>query len=541
MFKILVTDKVSEEGLKKLYAHKDFLVEHQPGIAPEDLKARIGQYDGLIVRNQTKVTKDIIEASGNLRVIARAGVGVDNIDVDAATRKGIIVVNSPGGNTISATEHTLAMMLSLSRNIPQAHKSASAGKWEREKFKGVELFKKTLGVIGTGKIGTEVAKRAKAFGMAVLGYDPYLTEERAGKLGIKKATLGEIAARADFITLHTPLMKETKHLINEAFLAKTKKGVRIINCARGGLVDEQALLQALQEGRVAGAALDVFENEPDITPGLLELPNVIVTPHLGASTREAQVRVAADVSDEIIHIFESEEIRNAINMPQTSGENRERMEPFLLLGEQVAQLGIQLLDEAPEKIEITYAGELLDEDTKLLTRTIIKGILARHLGSTVNLVNALHLLKEQGLTYNLQRNASLKGFSNYLELALYKKGKQVNIGASIINGFGGRIVKLNDYRVDLRPEQHLLYIRHLDIPGMIGRVGSILGSNDTNIGTMQVGRKEIGGEAIMVLTLDKTASRQVLDQLKEIIGIKTVQTLELATGYTFQEEPFVEV
>jgi len=293
MFNILVTDKVSEEGLKKLYAHKDFIVEHQPGIAPEDLKATIGQYDGLIVRNQTKVTKDIIEASGNLRVIARAGVGVDNIDVDAATRKGIIVVNSPGGNTISATEHTLAMMLSLSRNIPQAHKSAAAGKWEREKFKGVELFKKTLGVIGTGKIGTEVAKRAKAFGMAVLGYDPYLTEERAAKLGIKKATLDEIAAQADFITLHTPLMKETRHLINEAFLAKTKKGVRIINCARGGLVDEQALLQALQEGRVAGAALDVFENEPEITPGLLELPNVIVTPHLGASTREAQVRVAA--------------------------------------------------------------------------------------------------------------------------------------------------------------------------------------------------------------------------------------------------------
>ncbi|WP_018661577.1 phosphoglycerate dehydrogenase [Heyndrickxia acidiproducens] len=541
MYKILVTDKVSDQGLAKLYEHQNFTVEHQTNLTPADLKTVIGGYDGLIVRNQTKVTKEIIQAAGNLRVIARAGVGVDNIDIDAATRKGIIVVNSPGGNTISATEHTMAMMLSLSRNIPQAHHSASQGKWEREKFKGVELFKKTLGIIGMGKIGTEVAKRAKAFEMSIIGYDPYLTEERASKLGVTKGSLDEIAEQADFITLHTPLIKETRHIIDEAFLAKTKKGVRIINCARGGLVNEQALLQAIEDGHVAGAALDVFEKEPVITEGLLKLPNVIVTPHLGASTQEAQIRVAEDVSEEIINIFESQSIRHAINMPQTSGKNQERMEPYLLLGEQVAQLGIQLLHEAPEKIDITYGGELLDEDTKLITRTIMKGILSHHLGSTVNLVNALHLLKEQGLTYNIQRNASYKGFSNYMEVTLYKEGKQVNIGAAIINGFGARIVKLNDYRIDVRPEQHLLYIKHLDIPGMIGQVGSILGDNDTNIGTMQVGRREIGGEAVMVLTLDKTVSQPVLDQIKGLIGMKDAQILELTTGYTFQEEPFVEV
>ncbi|KHD84395.1 D-3-phosphoglycerate dehydrogenase [Heyndrickxia ginsengihumi] len=541
MYKVLVTDNVNDEGLTKLYEHEHFTVDKNTELPPKEIKEIIHQYDALIVRNQTKVTKEIIEHAANLKVIARAGVGVDNIDVDAATRKGIIVVNSPGGNTISATEHTLAMMLSLSRNIPQAHQSTTNGLWERDKFKGVELYQKTLGVIGMGKIGTEVAKRAQAFKMTILGYDPYLTEERASKLGIKKATLNEIAAASDFITVHTPLIKDTKHLINEAFLAKTKKGVRLVNCARGGLIDEHALLAALHSGHVAGAALDVFENEPKITEGLLKQANVIVTPHLGASTQEAQIRVAIDVSEEIINIFESQSIRNAINMPQTSGEVQGRMEPYLMLGEQVAQIGIQLLNDAPEKIDITYAGELIEEDTSLLTRTIIKGILTYHLGESVNLVNAIHLLKEQGLTYNIQKNAKNKGFSNYLELTLHKHSKEIKVGAAIINGFGARIVKLNEYRIDVRPEQHLLYIKHQDIPGMIGQVGSILGKNDTNIGTMQVGRKEIGGEAIMVLTLDKKIEQNVADNIKSLIGMKDIQTLELTTGYNFQDSPFIEV
>jgi D-3-phosphoglycerate dehydrogenase / 2-oxoglutarate reductase len=534
MYKVLVTDGISDTGLQSLFDHPNFIVDRQPTLPTEELKKIIGAYDALIVRSQTKVTGELLQAANRLQVIARAGVGVDNIDVNAATRKGIIVINAPGANTIAATEHTLAMMLSLARKIPQAHQKTATGEWDRNSFKGVELYKKTLGVIGMGKIGTEVAKRAKSFGMNILGFDPYLTEERAKKLGITKASLELIARDSDFITIHTPLTNDTKALVNEEYLRKTKKGVRFINCARGGIIDEKALVRAVQAGHVAGAALDVFEKEPVADPELLQNPNIIVTPHLGASTVEAQEKVAQEVSAEIIEIFESQSINHAVNMPQMSGETQAKMQPYLLLGDQIGQLVVQLLKQAPAKIEINYYGDLIEEDTELLTRTMIKGILSYHLSDSVNLINALHLLKEQGVSYNVQKNATNKGFANYMELSVSQDGQTAKIGATVLNGYGARIVKINQYRIDVKPEHHLLYVKHQDVPGMIGKVGSLLGDYLINIGTMQVGRTTVGGEAIMVLTLDKKVSADVLQALTLISGLDEAQLLELPNVDAFE-------
>ncbi|MEK3890134.1 phosphoglycerate dehydrogenase [Bacillus sp. FSL K6-3431] len=526
MYKILVAEAISDTGLKALYDHPKFTVDKLPGLSPEELKNIIKDYDALIVRSATQVTEDILENADHMRVVARAGVGVDNIDVAAATKKGIIVINAPGANTISAAELTMAMMLSLARSIPHAHASTSKGKWERGSFKGVEMYGKTLGVVGMGKIGTEVTTRAKSFGMKILGYDPYLTEDRAGQLGISKATLDEIAQEADFITIHTPLIKETRGIINDEFFAKTKQDVRIVNCARGGIIDEAALVRALQSGQVAGAALDVFETEPSTNHELLGHPNVVVTPHLGASTVEAQEKVAHEVSEEIIEIFETESIRHAVNMPKISGETHKKLQPFITLGEQMGMLAIQLLKEAPDKVEINYYGELAKENTDLLTRIIIKGVLSYHLGDSVNLINSLHLLKDQGVSSNVAKNPVTKGFASYVELTLYKGANKSNIGATVLNGYGARIVKMNDYRVDVRPD-NLLYIKHHDIPGMIGRVGSTLGDFDVNIGTMQVGRADVGGDAIMILTLDKKVEQNVIEALVELKGLAGAQFLEL--------------
>lgn len=526
MFNVLVTDNISDSGLIDLYEHPNFNVEKMTGLSAEELIKIIGNYDALIVRSQTQVTEELLLHAHRLQVIARAGVGVDNINVNAATRKGIIVINAPGANTIAATEHTLAMMLALSRNIPQAHHITTRGEWDRNSFQGVELYKKTLGIIGMGKIGTEVAKRAKSFEMNILGFDPYFTDERAKNLGIKKASLDEIASESDFITLHTPLTSTTRNLINEDYIRKTKRGVRFINCARGGIIDEDALIKAIDEGHVAGAALDVFQAEPPTHLGLFKHPQIIMTPHLAASTIEAQEKVAQEVSAEIIEILESKTIRNAVNMPAISGENQQKMQPFLQLGEQIGQLVIQLLKHAPEKIDIHYYGDLVDEDTDLLTRTMIKGILSLHLTDSVNLINALHLLREQGIPYNVQKNASNKGFANYMELKVYHKDETALIGATVLNGYGARIVKINHYRIDIKPEMNLLFIKHNDVPGMIGKVGSLLGDHKINIGTMQVGRTDIGGEAIMVLTLDKKVSEVVIKELSSITGLNEAQLLE---------------
>ncbi|GEQ05418.1 phosphoglycerate dehydrogenase [Staphylococcus gallinarum] len=528
MYKILVSDPISPEGLKSLTDHKDFEVVTNTELSESELIEKIADFEGLIVRSQTQVTADVIAAAPNLKVIARAGVGVDNIDIDAATKHGVIVINAPDGNTISATEHSMAMILSMARNVPQAHKSLKEGKWDRKTYRGTELYNKVLGVVGAGRIGLGVAKRAQSFGMKILAFDPYLSEDKAKELNVIRATVDEIAEQADFVTVHTPLTPKTKGIVGEAFFAKAKPTLQIINVARGGIIDEEALLNALNEDRIQAAALDVFETEPATESPLVKHDKVVVTPHLGASTVEAQEKVAVSVANEIVDIFENGNVLNAINAPRmTYNEINEELKPYIELSKLTGEVGIQLLEKAPRELHIKYEGDLALDDTSLITRTLVSGVLRQDLGERVNLINALVLLNEQGVSYNIEKNTKHRGFSNYIELTLINKDTQIKIGATVLNGYGPRIVRINDYPVDFKPEQHQLVINHTDKPGIVGRTGQILGEFDINIASMHLGRTNLGGNALMVLSIDHPVNQDVIDALFQIEGFNNVRSVEL--------------
>ncbi|MBU7216930.1 phosphoglycerate dehydrogenase [Staphylococcus gallinarum] len=528
MYKILVSDPISPEGLKSLTDHKDFEVVTNTELSESELIEKIADFEGLIVRSQTQVTADVIAAAPNLKVIARAGVGVDNIDIDAATKHGVIVINAPDGNTISATEHSMAMILSMARNVPQAHKSLKEGKWDRKTYRGTELYNKVLGVVGAGRIGLGVAKRAQSFGMKILAFDPYLSEDKAKELNVIRATVDEIAEQADFVTVHTPLTPKTKGIVGEAFFAKAKPTLQIINVARGGIIDEEALLNALNEDRIQAAALDVFETEPATESPLVKHDKVVVTPHLGASTVEAQEKVAVSVANEIVDIFENGNVLNAINAPRmTYNEINEELKPYIELSKLTGEVGIQLLEKAPRELHIKYEGDLALDDTSLITRTLVSGVLRQDLGERVNLINALVLLNEQGVSYNIEKNTKHRGFSNYIELTLINKDTQIKIGATVLNGYGPRIVRINDYPVDFKPEQHQLVINHTDKPGIVGRTGQILGEFDINIASMHLGRTNLGGNALMVLSIDHPVNQNVIDALFQIEGFNNVRSVEL--------------
>lgn len=528
MYKILVSDPISPEGLKSLTDHKDFEVVTNTELSKSELIEKIADFEGLIVRSQTQVTADVIAAAPNLKVIARAGVGVDNIDIDAATKHGVIVINAPDGNTISATEHSMAMILSMARNVPQAHKSLKEGKWDRKTYRGTELYNKVLGVVGAGRIGLGVAKRAQSFGMKILAFDPYLSEDKAKELNVIRATVDEIAEQADFVTVHTPLTPKTKGIVGEAFFAKAKPTLQIINVARGGIIDEEALLNALNEDRIQAAALDVFETEPATESPLVKHDKVVVTPHLGASTVEAQEKVAVSVANEIVDIFENGNVLNAINAPRmTYNEINEELKPYIELSKLTGEVGIQLLEKAPRELHIKYEGDLALDDTSLITRTLVSGVLRQDLGERVNLINALVLLNEQGVSYNIEKNTKHRGFSNYIELTLINKDTQIKIGATVLNGYGPRIVRINDYPVDFKPEQHQLVINHTDKPGIVGRTGQILGEFDINIASMHLGRTNLGGNALMVLSIDHPVNQDVIDALFQIEGFNNVRSVEL--------------
>ncbi len=527
MFKVLVSDPISDMGIQQLYDAGDVTVDKKSGLSEAELIAIIPDYDALLVRSQTKVTAGIMQAGKKLKVVGRAGVGVDNIDLEAATQLGIVVINAPDGNTITTCEHAFAMMMSLARHIPQAHKKTILGEWDRKSFLGVELRNKVLGVIGMGRIGSEVAKRAKAFGMDVLGYDPFLTEDRADKLGIKLGSVNEIAAKADFITLHTPLTNETHHIIGKPQFEIMKKGMRIVNCARGGLVDEYALVEAIEEGVVAGAAFDVFEVEPPPADHpFLSNSKVIVTPHLGASTFEAQENVAIDVSEEVLHILRSEPFKNAVNMPPIPADVLNKLLPYFTLGENMGRFLIQLVDGPVEEITINYSGELSEVDTMALTRNVVKGVLTHHLGiEQVNMINSLHLAKQRDVNVIVQKSPLAKGFTNLVTLSLRTKKEVRHIAGTLLNGYGPRIVQIDQYPVDISPGGNIILVSHNDKPGIIGRLGTVLGNNNVNIATMQVGRKDIGGSAIMIITVDKQAPKDVIQQLAmlpEMINVKEV-------------------
>ncbi|WP_159881540.1 phosphoglycerate dehydrogenase [Paenibacillus puerhi] len=527
MFKVLVSDPISDYGLQQLMRAEDVEVAQITGLSEEELIAIISSYDALLVRSQTKVTRRIMEAGVQLKVVGRAGVGVDNIDLDAATSRGIIVVNAPGGNTVTTCEHTFAMMLALARHIPQAYAKTVAGLWDRKSFLGVELRNKILGVLGLGRIGIEVAKRAAAFGMTVIGYDPFLSEERAGKLGIKLAAVDEIIRTADFMTVHTPLTKETHHMIAKPQFDVMKRGMRIINCARGGIIDEASLVEALDEGIVAGAAFDVFEHEPPAPDHpFLRHPKMIVTPHLGASTLEAQENVALDVSGQVIHILRHEPFKNAVNMPTVPSDLLNQLQPYFTLCEQLGRSLAQMTDGAIREVTVECAGELADLDTSPLIPYVLKGILSHHLGpEQVNVVNAIHLAKIRDVHLMVRKSLLAQSAPDEITIRLKTTIEERWVTGAALPGVGGRIVRIGPYPVEISPEGHVLLISQQDKPGIIGRVGTLLGESGVNIATMQVGRNEVGGSAVMILKIDKKASKDVIESLFAIPEIKRVREI----------------
>ncbi|MEF2244213.1 phosphoglycerate dehydrogenase [Paenibacillus sp. IITD108] len=527
MFKVLVSDPISDFGLQQLTSANDVEVTKITGLSEEELVSIIHSYDALLVRSQTKVTRRIMEAGVHLKVIGRAGVGVDNIDLDAATSRGIVVVNAPDGNTVTTCEHTFAMMMALARHIPQAYAKTVAGQWDRKTFLGVELRNKTLGVLGLGRIGIEVAKRAAAFGMTVIGYDPFLSEERANKLGIKLTTVDEIIRTADFMTVHTPLTNETHHMIARPQFYVMKRGMRIINCARGGIIDEAALVEALDEGIVAGAAFDVFEHEPPAPDHpFLQHPNIIVTPHLGASTLEAQENVALDVSEQVIHILRHEPFKNAVNMPAVPTDLLNKLQPYFILCEQLGNALAQMTDGAVREVTVECSGELADLDISPLIPYVLKGILSHHLGKEqVNVVNSVHLAKARDIHLVERKSLLTQSSSNDITLRLKTTIEERWVTGSALPGVGGRLVRIGPYPVELSLEGYILLISQMDRPGIIGRVGTLLGDNGINIATMQVGRNEVGGSAVMILKIDKKTSKNVMESLYAIPEIKRVREI----------------
>ncbi len=513
--KILVSDPISDQGIEIL--KKEFDVDIATGLAPAELIKRIGNYEALIVRSETQVTKDVINAGKKLKIIGRAGVGVDNIDVNTATGRGIIVVNAPEGNTISAAEHTIAMMMAMSRNIPQANSSLKSKKWDRKKFMGVEVRGKVLGVIGLGRIGTEVAKRAQGMEMNIIAYDPFISQERAGELGVELTTVGDIVKRADYITVHTPLTKETKDLIGSKEFAVMKKGARVINCARGGIINEEALAKAVKDGIVSAAAIDVFTKEPPFENPLLELDSVIVTPHLGASTEEAQINVAVSVAEQVVNALKGLPVKNAINMPYVKPDVMQIIEPYLPLGEKIGKLCTQLMGNY-EKVEISYSGEIADKNLAPLTLAVLKGLLEPMLGSAVNYVNAPTIAKERKIKVIESKSKTVEGYPSQISVKLSRKDEEKLVSGSII-GKEPRIVQIDGYRIDIVPSGYMVVAKHKDHPNIIGPCCMILGSKNINIAGMQVGRIKRGGDAIMVLNIDSEVSDEILDEIRAVDGI----------------------
>ncbi len=524
MYRVLVADSISAEGLQPLLEYENVEVIEKKVTDPD---VELDTIDAILVRSATKVTAELMDKMPRLKIIARAGVGVDNIDIDAATKRGIIVVNAPDGNTISTAEHTFAMMASMVRKIPQAHQSVKNLEWKRSAVVGTELFGKTLGIIGLGRIGTELAKRAKAFGMTIKVYDPYLTKERAAKLAVENCTLDEVLRESDIITVHTPLTPETKGLINEEALEKTKKGVFLINCARGGIIDEAALEKYLANGHVGGAALDVYTQEPPGEHPLFKFDNVIFTPHLGASTKEAQLNVATQVAKEVRMYLEGKPVSNSINLPSMSQDVFEKIGPFHKLARQMGIIAGQCVKEGVHELYITYAGNVTELETSYLTKAVIAGFFKNRIDVHVNEVNALLIAKERGITTGEKVSTNTFGYSNCITVVAKGEERQAVIRGTYIENYGPRIVHINGFNIDFIPEGNLLYVLHKDRPGVIGRVGKILGDNDINIGAMQVGRKEAGGDAIMILTVDKEVCDPVIEELSKLDDILYINRLSV--------------
>ena len=498
------------------------------GLKEDALLAIISEFDGLVVRSQTKVNARVIEAAKKLKVVGRAGVGVDNVDVEAATKRGIVVMNTPAGNTISTAEHAFSLMMSISRNIPQADASMKAGKWDRKSFEGVELYGKALAILGMGRIGTEIARRAIAFGMRVYAYDPYLSASRARSLQVELIErLDEIVPLADYITMHMPLTDETRNMLNAERLAKTKKGVRIINCARGGLVDEKALAEALKSKHVAAAALDVYEVEPPAADSYLRsIPNLVLTPHLGASTVEAQENVGIEVAQQIRAMLLSGEVRNAVNMPNVDAKTLAIIGGHIGLGAKLGRFLSQIAAKRCDSLNINFSGKLNDQDTTPITRAILKGFLHNASGGEINEVNAPAFAAQLGVKITESRESNSGDFSELIELTATGEGGWVSVAGTFF-GSNPRIVKINGRHVEAQPGGVLLIYENKDRPGIVGWIGMLMGKHGVNIGNMSLGRNEAGGNALTVLNLDSVPDEAVLKEILAEKDITSVQVVQL--------------
>ena len=526
--KVFIADSISQRGVDELARENALQVTIKTGLNERELVELIPPFSALVVRSQTKVTADILNAGGQLRVVGRAGVGVDNVDVETATRRGVVVLNAPGGNTISTAEHAFSLLLCVARKIPQADANVRDRHWDKKNFEGVELYNKTLGIIGMGRIGSELSRRAIAFGMRVVAYDPYLSVTRARSLQVELMDeLDDLLTHADFISLHTPLTAETRHILDAPRLRRTKRGVRIINCARGGLVDEAALAQALVDGQVGGAALDVFEVEPLPADSLLRgAPNVVLTPHLGASTAEAQESVGIEIAQSIRAVLLEGTIRNAVNMPNLDAKTLAIIGPHLRFGEKLGKFLSQIAPRRAESVNINYSGKVNEVDTTAITRAVLKGFLQIAGGNEINEVNAPAFAETLGLKLSESRLSAPGDYTDMLELSAVGEGKTVSVGGAFF-GATPRIVSINSRPVEARPHGVVLVLENTDRPGMVGRIGTLLGEHGVNIATMSLSRNQAGGTALTVLNLDTAPSEELLMQIRASEDIHSAQIIKL--------------
>ncbi|MFC1807345.1 phosphoglycerate dehydrogenase [Candidatus Omnitrophota bacterium] len=527
MYKVLVSDPLSDEGLKILENDKDFKVDVKVKQSPDVLKQIIGGYDALIVRSGTKVTADIIKHAKKLKIIGRAGAGLDNVDSAAATKMGIIVMNTPGGNTISTAEHTMSLLLSLSRNIAAADASMKSGAWDRKKFMGVQLYGKTIGIVGLGRIGYEVAKRALSFGMKILAYDPFIAPEKAQDSSIELVELKKLFSESDYITVHTPITDETRYLVDKKEIAMMKKGVRLINCARGGIFNEKAVLEGIDSGKIAGAALDAYEQEPPKDNPLVASDKVVATPHLGASTEEAQQTVAIEIAEQIVDALHGRGIRNAINIPYMELKVWKAVKPYILLAEKMGLMQSQLVNGPITEARISYAGDIINHDIAAITTAFVKGLLTPAVGDLVNNVNATVIAGERGIKVVESKTSQVAEFSHLITASVKSKSGTSTISGALFANNEPRIVKIDNYYVDAPPEGNMILISNKDVAGIVGQVGTLLGKNGINIAAMTFGREKQGGQAISVCNVDSEVPDKVLNDIKKSENIYDAKLIKL--------------
>lgn len=525
--KVLVSDKLADVGIKMFEEAEGIEVDVNVGLAPEELKAIIGNYEALVVRSATKVTGEIIKAASRLKVIGRAGIGLDNVDIQAATKQGIAVMNTPEGNVVTTAEHAIAMMLALSRNIPQGTASLKAAKWEKKHLQGKEIFNKTLGVLGYGRIGSIVADRARGLKMQVIVHDPYVNKALVEQAGFEVVSLEDLYRRSDYITVHVPKLKETINLVNKEAFDRMKPGVMIIHCARGGIVNEKDLTEALRTGKVGGAALDVFETEPPGPSPLFEFDNVICTPHLGASTAEAQTNVAVAVAEQIIFYLQTGTIINAVNVPSVTGDLLAKLRPYLSLAERMGSLQAQLAEGAIQEVTIMYSGDFVGLDMAPVTTAALKGLLSLFLKDEVNFINAPVIAKERGIRVVESRSVETEDYTNLVTMNAVAAEGSNTVSGTIFGKHEPRIVRINNFRLEVIPEGHLLLIHNVDKPGAIGSIGTVLGKHNVNIARMYVGQEKDGGRNVIFLDTDTPVAPETLEELQALPLIKSVTPLEL--------------